>query len=701
MSRGELAELDDCLNGALRSSTIEWAINLRICDLLQANPPLAPMVMARLESCLRKENAVPVLLGLSLLEMLVKNCGFPIVRCIDAGFAETLANLVKKREGFWYGVGRNLSKSRVSGWLPQGVGVGEDERKLWLQASHKVLEMLQLWADAFLLQEGQLQPIFKVYKQLRQEGYKFPRNQQGASTGLCLVQGAEESPAFMAGAGSGGGTSSQEAAPAAGYQAPAVYQAPSIPAAPTSPASSGAREAPPPAEEQAAAPPSPSRAPAQQPQSPTAAQQPEQVAPCGVREVDDARKALAVYAETGLVDHLKDVRARVLQYITDPPEERPEVAELHMQLRLDVLQELNDAIDNPVVVQRQSSGVSGPSDLLGDEEDEEDGLPAVPPPPSEAPPDREQQEQYDLILARYLQERENALFAAENEEADAELARRIAMEEEGGIGFAPRPQPQAVRCMRCGSVNHLREYRPGIRFSCFQCGLYQGTPEMMVTRSAPARRFHPAPRPTRQAPTAHVIPAAGEAPELLIGGAKGSQEVDGELKESRGRARTASASSAIPKGGLAATADSDETFSTGLLGGSDGSGGGLSGKAKPWAKWAPAGGGSGSSSRRLGDGVPSREYANLGGDDSGTSLFDSGASLFGAPPAKDTKKTSLGSGLFSRRKRKSEHEESLLDRVQVDQEWELIRPAAGRPYWYNSVTQVSQWNPPDVVRGGG
>merc|ERR1719201_1702619 len=58
--------------------------------------------------------------------------------------------------------------------------------------------MLQLWADAFLLQEGQLWPIFDAYKRLRREGYTFPDKQKGASADICLMKGAEESPAFLA-----------------------------------------------------------------------------------------------------------------------------------------------------------------------------------------------------------------------------------------------------------------------------------------------------------------------------------------------------------------------------------------------------------------------------------------------------------------------------------------------------------------------
>merc|ERR1719326_2864626 len=83
--------------------------------------------------------------------------------------------------------------------------IDEGQREQWLQASLKVREMLQLWADAFLLQEGRLRPIFDAYKRLRREGYTFPEKKQGASAEICLMKGAEESPAYLA---AGGGASS-------------------------------------------------------------------------------------------------------------------------------------------------------------------------------------------------------------------------------------------------------------------------------------------------------------------------------------------------------------------------------------------------------------------------------------------------------------------------------------------------------------
>eukprot|EP00439_Symbiodinium_sp_Y106_P046459 s2302_g5.t3 len=133
-------ELEDSLAVALRSSAIEWAVNVQICDLIKENRHLAPLALARIEERLRKDSPSPVHLALSLLEMLVKNCGLIICQAINPDLAETLVSLVKKRESWRYGFGRNLHKTGLSEWLPQGIAIGEDQRAQWRQATQKDLQ---------------------------------------------------------------------------------------------------------------------------------------------------------------------------------------------------------------------------------------------------------------------------------------------------------------------------------------------------------------------------------------------------------------------------------------------------------------------------------------------------------------------------------------------------------------------------------
>ncbi|CAE7309256.1 unnamed protein product [Symbiodinium sp. CCMP2592] len=67
-----------------------------------------------------------------------------------------------------------------------------------------------------------MRPVFNAYKRLRQEGYQFPRSSTGVAANLCLVNGAENSPAYLAGA-----------TPSAGTPAPTIAPAPQPPARPS------------------------------------------------------------------------------------------------------------------------------------------------------------------------------------------------------------------------------------------------------------------------------------------------------------------------------------------------------------------------------------------------------------------------------------------------------------------------------------
>lgn len=801
MTQALVEELEQALNTTLRSGTIEWAANLRICDMLSANPPLSPIAIQRLDHFLRKESPVPVLLALSLLEMVVKNCGFSVCRYVDDDFAEALVSLIKKRESWRYGIGRNLFKSGMGSYLPSGVGIGDDERKFWLQASNKVLEILQLCYDAFLLQEAQLRPVFAAYKKLRQEGHKFPRGEQGASAGLCLVRGAEESPAFLAGACPGtSSTRSPSSAGGGGITPSNTSRGPTAPTSPDLPASVEEPSAPPEVAAAAAATaPSlidleepradtsaaatvsgglfgglvlhqddtmfPAAAAALAPSTPAVAAAVPEAAPrsrptSGVeaaveaaggvlREFEELCDPAAASAE--LAERLRSARSQVLRLIEESPEEG--LSEAMFDALLKVFGVLNEVCDSlPAGPPRSAAGSAadtGAGAFRGPTAHGADGE-ILPPPPEEALPDREAQELYDLILARYLQERENAAAASSvaNTDEDEALARRLAMEEEGGFGgggggfgrasggypggfggggdlFAAADE--LVRCGQCGCENQLPlqgRSSAGRMFCCYGCGRTQGVPsrpgrpQLSAQEQLRARAMEVV--PTRNAPPSRVMCAAGEGPELLIGGGGGGGEAKEEEPEATGG--SAGTVAAVRKAAAYAQIGSVH-LSAGLLGG-EGVGGGEvllggapSGKTKSMTSWAKsvgaaaaaagaamgaagaavgAAGGSSSSSapRRLGDGVPQCEYAAFGGDDAGASLMGDAALPRNAPS-----KSMLSWG--SKKKGGDDIEESLLERVRVSPQWELIRPAGGRPYWYDSETQVSQWQPPEMVSQGG
>eukprot|EP00927_Polykrikos_kofoidii_P049963 TRINITY_DN43934_c0_g1_i1.p1 TRINITY_DN43934_c0_g1~~TRINITY_DN43934_c0_g1_i1.p1 ORF type:complete len:737 (+),score=133.38 TRINITY_DN43934_c0_g1_i1:242-2452(+) len=728
-----VAELEQALLVSLRSTTIEWALNMQICDLLLAFPLLTPLALQKLASRLRKEKPVPVLLALSLLEMIVKNCGLVACRFVDENLAEALIALVKKREGARYSFARNIHKS-VGHLFPQGVGIDEDERKLWLQASRKVLEMLQLWADAFLLHQGDLRPIFDAYKLLRRKGYDFPRNEHGASTSLCLVRGAEDSPAFQAGCNV---ATSAEGAGTTVPSEPSSNHAASTQAQPTqslvlrqgSTSSISVSE------------PGPSMS-----TSVTAVTFDAKTAIVAARSAlqafHDAAEPLIDFtsgdmsadgiggkssqdpeARRSIVQSLIAARSVAVDVIQGQTEAADTLSEGTLAELLSLLGQLNERLaaeENVDAMPAQGGdgvgGRGGASQSVADDEDDDDVGTPLPPPPSDAPPTKEQQELYDLMLARYLQDRENESFAA-SIDADAALARRIAREEGHAAAFyqttAPSETLATARCRRCGEMNqfgsHLSAALGGIdRFRCFACHeLSEDVPSAFTQQ----RRVdaNQALRGTRHAPPARVICPAGNS-ELVIGDRiddiETSKASSSAVTSGLSAVASAAASAAARAGrGGSASSGSDTAFRSSanqapLLSSSLPADGDLARNFTVQPKkdgytssWTLSGTNGGSSVKSLGGGATrASDYEEM---------RDDAVPLCGGPPIEKRQTTRVKWPKWKSKKKHDEGDQPLLDRVRVDEDWELIRQSDGRSYWHNSATQVSQWEPPDVVRFGG
>mmetsp|Transcript_41574 Transcript_41574/g.114529 ORF Transcript_41574/g.114529 Transcript_41574/m.114529 type:complete len:685 (+) Transcript_41574:102-2156(+) len=681
MSLAQRLELEGIVAASLGSATIEWAMNLRVCDMLEANPSLGPAALAPIAEALRCSRPVPVQLALSLLEMVVKNCGLPLARQIDSDLAGALVALAKKRESAAYSLGRNLHKT-VGGWLPGGIS--SEEREQWIGVSKKVLEMLQLWADAFFLEEGQAKPLFDAYKKLRRQGYAFPA--RDAQAGL-MITGAEESPAFTA---FGGGA------------AAAPQQAATTSAVPTSDAP---RRAPSGATSESPSPIAPPEADVVDTGPRDAALTP--------AEVEELRRALSrlkaaedsAEGEEPVSDEerqamfarLRELQPRLVALIQRHTEEMgAEEADLDEVMLLGMIS-LHDELE--AVLQGPDAGddAAADADLL-DLEDGAEEPATVPAPPSEPAPDRERQEQYDLILARYLQEQED-LAQSRQEEEDRAFAAMLQAMDGDGQALSAALAPAEITCGACGRQQRVEGLGAGRMFRCFQCGtlnrasvppLPQGYAGHGQFGHHQAPQFAPQPRPQREAPPArsmaHLDPQGGS--ELLIGGSSASNA-----------AAEADAKASGPRAGrvksYAVGMNSNEK-SESLLGG---------GSAEPalgdWARaqaanalhsFSSAATGS-SGSKRLGDGVPSASrYVAIGEDEM--------APLSGGPPAAKPKGSS---GLrlanpFHRRRSNDSARESLLQRLRVDDDWEVIRRPDGTPYYHNVQTGTSQWEPPITMQ---
>eukprot|EP00746_Dinoflagellata_sp_MGD_P039044 gnl/MRDRNA2_/MRDRNA2_19410_c0_seq1.p1 gnl/MRDRNA2_/MRDRNA2_19410_c0~~gnl/MRDRNA2_/MRDRNA2_19410_c0_seq1.p1 ORF type:complete len:742 (+),score=164.86 gnl/MRDRNA2_/MRDRNA2_19410_c0_seq1:154-2379(+) len=735
MSAAQKAELEGLVTTSLSSHTIEWAHNLQVCDMLQANPSFAPVVLRQIRKALQSTSAVTVQLALSLLEMAVKNCGLPICRLMDETFVEAMVALVKKKQSVAYSLGRNLNKS-LGSWLP-GAGIGETQRKQWASCSSKVLEMLQLWADAFMLQEGQVKPLFDAYKQLRTEGYRFPSRDTQA--GL-MINGAEESPAFTA---FGGGSSSQ----AASHASTSPSQEPSFSpnqerheSSPSTPAQCLSTSATLTADQATVS--SPETVVASN--SSLHPSQQDLAGPLTPEEVDELRQALARLQgneahesqdlldlqeeppspdlepeeRARLVSRIQEFRPRMVKLIERHTDEMGADADLDEALLLGMIS-LHDTLETVLAAETNEADAEEDADQ-GDDEEE-----AVPAPPSAPAPDKEQQEKYDLMLAKWLQEQEDKALAEQTAQDAAYAAMLQAMDDPQPQQPQPPSSPTQVICGMCHCVNHinlsnLTSNRQAPLFVCYRCHTTQSVPvsarslrsqlppALQAQRTMQSHFRQPGgyagssassmrlpSEPQRHAPPArsmaHLDPNSSGS-ELLIGNSGPDKDESIKVEEER-------KSKKKPMQYYAAGGGNTERCES-LLGGG-GSGGGSSGSGKgggesslEWAKThvaqslaslaTPA-------PRGLGDGVPcSSRYASMGSGDDDASQH---GLLQGGPVGRQAQ----GMGFrnpFRRKRKKEDSEESLLGRHQIDDDWEVLRQADGTSYYHNLVTGTTQWEPP-------
>lgn len=391
---------------------------------------------------------------------------------------------------------------------------------------------------------------------------------------------------------------------------------------------------------------------------------------------------------------VRSAHAWVTRQIERHFQDEGQLTEMQLQSLLSLLEEVNavnDRLPAPTISQPAASSEPASRTAGG-----RDAPPPPPPPPSGAMPTREEQEEYDLILARYLQDRENEQAQPQSVDDDAALAMRLSMEDAfGGAAYGAahhghgaaqhghgHAQQAQVLCARCGTANGLGASAGPQLFQCYTCGMTQRSPgrPQPVAHQQPTRPIPSSTLPTRHAPPPRVICVDGATPELLIStGAPGA--------------------AATP---IAATPASDQK---GAAGGIEGEsigeallGAPVSKNTKAWKKASWTTGLSGSKrAATAGDGSRS-QYMDLG-DEGASSLLGGGegSSERSGAGAASGAASFLDSWRGARSPPAAENEESLLERVQVDDEWELIRTPDQAPYWHNLVTRVTQWKPPSVV----
>ncbi|XP_048487572.1 target of Myb protein 1 isoform X1 [Plutella xylostella] len=138
-------KIEQATDGLLPSEN--WALNMEICDLINASPEAAKDAIKAIRKRLTQsagKNYTVVMYTLTVLETCVKNCGKPLH--VLACHKEFISELVKL------------------------IGPKNDPPTI---VQDKVLSLIQCWADAFQTQPD-LQGVVLIYNELKQKGVEFP-----------------------------------------------------------------------------------------------------------------------------------------------------------------------------------------------------------------------------------------------------------------------------------------------------------------------------------------------------------------------------------------------------------------------------------------------------------------------------------------------------------------------------------------------
>ncbi|CRH02325.1 LOW QUALITY PROTEIN: conserved Plasmodium protein, unknown function [Plasmodium relictum] len=140
----------------------------------------------------RKHVPEEVVISLEFLNFCVRNLGLYFVRFIDESFMKKLGKLLRTttlKKSLTKNVKSKLSKFLIVPIIHPGVAT--DPRLHFIK--RKILFMMQLWHDSFILHQNVASAIFSEYKSLKEKGVSFPVINKSEKF---LVKNAETSPSF-------------------------------------------------------------------------------------------------------------------------------------------------------------------------------------------------------------------------------------------------------------------------------------------------------------------------------------------------------------------------------------------------------------------------------------------------------------------------------------------------------------------------
>jgi len=145
----------------------EVQINLEIIDRINYSKKDCIEAVETLKQRLRSTNVNVLKLSLNLLEMCVKNCNIKFHQYVNnSHFLDVLVKHLKNRRP---------KKSTILKKLPNPLGgTSQKKKESMVDIEEKILYLVQLWADTFMMYEDKFPCYMNMYRDLRKDSVKFP-----------------------------------------------------------------------------------------------------------------------------------------------------------------------------------------------------------------------------------------------------------------------------------------------------------------------------------------------------------------------------------------------------------------------------------------------------------------------------------------------------------------------------------------------
>ncbi|OMJ70550.1 hypothetical protein SteCoe_31452 [Stentor coeruleus] len=182
MSSSTMPKLIDLFEKATSEDIKEpdVGVNLEITDMMSTRRRYCLEGIEYFKQLFKSTDLKTIDLTMTLLETCVKNCNIHFHRYVcTRGLMPSIVQLLKRRR-------KKLNLVEKLAGIYKNPG--------WRKIEDRVLALVQLWADTFMMQEDTYPAFMRVYRDLRQDGLKFPPRDPNER--FMIKFEGEPSPAF-------------------------------------------------------------------------------------------------------------------------------------------------------------------------------------------------------------------------------------------------------------------------------------------------------------------------------------------------------------------------------------------------------------------------------------------------------------------------------------------------------------------------